>query len=70
MDVVSYIESGYVYIPHEDLGLPWVSDFTSECDDFTADDTHAFDDQIDPLCDAINDMLAATNVANMWENMT
>lgn len=69
MDVVSYIESGYVLIPHEDLGLSWVSDFTAECDDFTADDTHAYDDQIDPMVDAITDMLAGTNAASLWENM-
>ena len=25
---------------------------------FTADDTHAHDDQVDPMVDAINDMLA------------
>lgn len=67
MDIVSYIESGYVYIPEE---APWVSDFTSECDGFTADDTHAHDDQIDPMCDAINDMLAGNNIAVLWENMS
>jgi hypothetical protein len=31
-----------------------------ECESFTADDAHDHDDQIDPLCDAINDMLANT----------
>lgn len=67
MDVVSYVESGYVYVPED---APWVSDFTAECDGFTADDTHAHDDQIDPLCDAINDMLAGNNVAKLWENMS
>lgn len=55
MDVVSYIESGLVYVPE---GAPFVSDFIGECESFTADDTHAHDDQIDPMCDAINDMLA------------
>lgn len=67
MDVVSYIESGYVFIPEE---APWVSDFTSECEGFTANDTHAHDDQIDPLCDAINDMLGGNNAAKLWENMS
>lgn len=54
MDVVSYIESGLVFIP---LAAPFVSDFVGECEAFTADDTHAHDDQIDPMVDAINDML-------------
>ena len=56
MDVVSYIESGYVCVPEE---AAFVSDFIDECEAFTADDTHAHDDQIDPMCDAIKDMLAA-----------
>lgn len=55
MDVVSYIESGLVCIPED---APWVNDFVGECEAFTADDTHAHDDQIDPMVDAINDMLA------------
>jgi predicted phage terminase large subunit-like protein len=55
MDVVSYIETGLVCIPED---APFVNDFVAECEAFTADDTHAHDDQIDPMCDAINDMLA------------
>lgn len=54
MDVVSYIDSGLVYVPE---AAPFVSDFIGECEAFTADDTHANDDQIDPMVDAINDML-------------
>lgn len=54
MGIVSYIDSGYVYIPEQ---ADWVSDFTAECDAFTADDTHAHDDQIDVMADAIKDML-------------
>lgn len=54
MDIVSYIESGLVFIPE---AAPFVNDFVAECEAFTADDTHAHDDQIDPMCDAINDML-------------
>jgi predicted phage terminase large subunit-like protein len=57
MDIVSQIDSGNVGIP---LNAPWVSDFVSECDAFTADDTHAHDDQIDPMVDAITDMLGGT----------
>ena len=63
MDVVSYIESGYVVLPEE---ASWVSDFIAECEAFTADDTHAHDDQIDPMADAINDLLA--NPSADWRN--
>lgn len=54
-DVLSYIESGYVMLP---ANASFVSDFVSECEAFTADNAHDHDDQIDPMCDAINDMLA------------
>ena len=47
MGVVSFIEVGYVCLPEQ---APWVSDFIAECEAFTADDTHAHDDQIDPMC--------------------
>ncbi|HEO65765.1 MAG TPA: hypothetical protein ENI73_07830 [Spirochaetes bacterium] len=54
MDVQGYIEAGYVKIPES---ASWVNDFIAECEAFTADDTHKHDDQIDPLCDAISNML-------------
>ncbi|MGL5580863.1 MAG: phage terminase large subunit [Cetobacterium sp.] len=54
MDVQGYIESGYVKLPED---APWVNDFIAECEAFTADDTHSHDDQIDPMCDAISQML-------------
>ena len=56
MDAVSFIEAGFVVLPED---APFVSDFLVECEAFTADDSHAHDDQIDPMCDAIADMLAA-----------
>lgn len=56
MDVAKYIESGYVCLLE---GSPFINDFINECEAFTPDDTHAFDDQVDPLCDAITDMLAS-----------
>jgi predicted phage terminase large subunit-like protein len=56
MDAVSFVEAGFVVLPE---GEPFVSDFIVECEAFTADDSHAHDDQIDPMCDAIADMLAA-----------
>ena len=57
MDIVSHIDVGNVCVPAE---APWVNDFITECDSFTADDTHAHDDQIDPMVDAITDMLMGT----------
>jgi len=56
MDAVSFIESGFVVLPES---APYASDFIVECEAFTADDSHAHDDQIDPMCDAIMDMLSA-----------
>lgn len=66
MDVVSYIDSGLVYIPED---APWVLDFTQECDAFTADDTHMHDDQIDPMVDAITDMLGAGRITTLWAKL-
>lgn len=53
-DVVSYIEVGYVCLLENE---PWVADFIAECEAFSPDDSHQHDDQIDPMCDAITDML-------------
>ncbi len=36
---------------------PWVPEYISEHEAFTPDDTHRFDDQIDPTLDAVSDML-------------
>lgn len=35
----------------------WVMPFLAEAADFSADDSHKFDDQLDPMFDAISDML-------------
>lgn len=66
MDVLGYIESGYVVIPEAG---PYVSDFLYECEAFSADGGHMHDDQIDPMMDAIGDMLAGKNKINVWEKM-
>lgn len=66
MDVVSYIEARTVVVP---TNAAFTNDFIAECEAFTADDTHAHDDQIDPLCDAIVDMLTNANPLNVWENL-
>lgn len=62
LDVVSRIEAGFVYLPENSA---FVSDFIHECEAFTNDDTHLHDDQIDPLCDAISDMLIFKQVTKI-----
>jgi predicted phage terminase large subunit-like protein len=53
MDVQGYIESGYVRLP---IDAPWLNDFLGEAESLTSDfKTH--DDQIDPMIDAIDNML-------------
>lgn len=66
LDALPYIESGQVCIPESS---PFTHDFVTECEAFTADDSHDFDDQVDPLCDAVNDMLYAGNKVRIWEAM-
>lgn len=66
MDVLPYIEVGQVMVPE---GAPFTNDFIQESEAFSPDDTHDFDDQVDPLCDAINDMLASGNKMKIWEKL-
>ncbi|MEX3929760.1 phage terminase large subunit [Paraburkholderia sp. BR10936] len=55
------IEAGLVMLPEE---CDWVSDFVTECEAFTEDDTHAHDDQVDVLCDAVEQLLAEGALMN------
>ena len=62
MDVQGFIQSGYIKLPnpaeiHEHTDCSWVSEFLAECESFTMEMTHMHDDFIDPMIDAINDML-------------
>jgi predicted phage terminase large subunit-like protein len=66
MDIQGYLQSGLVCVPEE---APWLSDFIEECEAFTADDSHAFDDQIDPLVDAVNDLLSTGNKLEQWKSL-
>lgn len=66
MDGQPYIQSGLVCLPAE---APFTTDFIAECEAFTADDSHAFDDQIDPMLDAIVDLLSAANKIKVWEKL-
>jgi predicted phage terminase large subunit-like protein len=61
-----YIESGYVWIPEE---APWVADYVFEMESFSRDDTHQYDDQVDPTMDAIKDMLGDPQGLSAWESM-
>lgn len=63
MDGLPYIDAQMVCIPEI---APWVSDYLEELEAFTADDSHAHDDQIDPTMDAINDMLSSSNGLKLW----
>jgi predicted phage terminase large subunit-like protein len=64
MDIVSFIDSGLVCIPE---AASFTNDFVAECEAFTADDTHAHDDMVDPMVDAVNDMLARTR--SIYDNL-
>jgi predicted phage terminase large subunit-like protein len=66
LDCVDYIESGFVCIPEN---APFVADFVTECEEFSADDSHRHDDQVDPLFDAIDEMLSGGNILNQWAKL-
>lgn len=57
LDGLGYIENGFVVLP---IDAAFTHDFVKECKDFTANDSHLFDDQIDPMLDAIKDLLAGS----------
>jgi predicted phage terminase large subunit-like protein len=62
-DVAGYQESGYVFLPENAI---WLSDFLTECESFSSDDSHLHDDQIDPMMDAIVDMVSVQNEMGIW----
>jgi predicted phage terminase large subunit-like protein len=66
MDILPYIEVSSVCLPE---GAPFTNDFVAEAEAFTADDSHEHDDQVDTLCDAVNDMLATGNKMRQWEQL-
>lgn len=65
MDSLGYIESGYVMLPED---APFTNDFIAENEAFSGDGSHLHDDQIDPMLDAITDMLAG-NKLHLWERI-
>jgi len=66
MDAQGYLESGLVSVPEN---APFTSDFIEEAEAFTADDSHAHDDQLDPLYDAVQDMLSNKNKIEVWSRL-
>lgn len=66
MDGLPYLEAHFVCIPED---APFTSDFVAENEAFTADDSHDFDDQIDPMIDAIMDILSNGNKMKQWEQL-
>lgn len=57
-NVLPYIENGCVFLPEDAVFL---SDFLLECEQFTANDTHPHDDQIDTMVMAIDDICNRSN---------
>jgi predicted phage terminase large subunit-like protein len=66
MDAQGYLEAGMVCVPEN---APFTSDFIEEAEAFTADDSHPFDDQLDPLFDAVQDMLSTKNKLATWAKL-
>lgn len=65
-DMLPYVEVGSVCLPE---AAPFTNDFVAECEAFTADDSHDYDDQVDTLCDGVNDMLSSGSKMRQWEQI-
>lgn len=66
MDTQPYLEVGLVGLPED---APWVLDFISECEAFSADMSHDKDDQVDVLCDGVLDLLGEANKLERWKKL-
>lgn len=64
MDMLPYVESGMVCVP---ANADFTNDFIAEAESFTADDSHEHDDFLDPLMDAVKDMLSSGNKVEIWK---
>lgn len=60
MDVAPSIEAGQVLLPES---APWLSDFLAETGAFPAS---AHDDQVDPMCDAVADIVLGRGSGYSW----
>lgn len=64
-DALPYIEAGCVCIPEDSV---YTNDFVSECESFTADDSHIHDDMVDCLIDAVMNLLS-NGLLRRWEQL-
>lgn len=62
LGIQGFIESGYVFLPD---GAEWVEDFLSECEKFTATDSHKHDDMVDSLVHTINELTSKTDILDI-----
>lgn len=62
-----YIKEKKVYIPIENA---FTLDFKLECENFAIDMSHRHDDMVDCLADAINHVLAKTNINNSFSGFS
>lgn len=65
-DVMTYMEAGYLHVP---TNAVWVNDYLAEMEEFSSDNGHRHDDQIDPTVDAINTMLATQTNSRFSKEM-
>ena len=61
IDCHSYFHSGLVVLPSS---APWRNDYLMEFEDFSLDDTHEHDDQVDQTLDAVNILLKGEGGVN------
>lgn len=60
LDVLPHCASGNVMLPIDNgVDYPWLADFERELRDFDGIDGSAFDDQVDTMMDAIDDILGS-----------
>lgn len=62
LGIQGFIESGYVFLPD---GAEWVEDFLSECEKFTATDSHKHDDMVDSLVHTINELTSKADILDI-----
>lgn len=55
--VLPFIESGLVFVPKDESAPDWLAGFLQECAAFKPDGTHAHDDRVDPMVDAVEQLL-------------
>lgn len=63
MDAAPFIQAGRVHLPNRSK---WLIDYVEEFNHFSADDSHDFDDQVDPTLYAIQDMLSSSKRAGVF----